>query len=129
MDLESEIRHKEEERRYLRQVLGGHTPAEFALLPKEERKKVYRAHVYVEDAFIILADGRVNLSSNPELANGLMLLQEYYMGRDEVGKGLVKEARDIFYTENTFVVWSYDLRKFVQDTLADSEPVAVKNRV
>ena len=104
MDLESEIRHKEEERRYLRQVLGGHTPAEFALLLEEERKKVYRAHVYVKDAFIILADRRVNLLLNPELANGLMLLQEYYMGRDEVGKGLVKEARDIFYTENTFVV-------------------------
>jgi hypothetical protein len=129
MDLESEIRYIKEKRLQLRQILGGHTPAEFARLPEEERKKVYRTHVHVEDAFIVLSDGQFDLSSDSELANGRMLLEEYYMGRDEVGKGLVREARDIFYTENMFVVWSSDLHKFVQDTLADGEPVAVEERV
>ncbi|PVH67547.1 hypothetical protein DL98DRAFT_398978, partial [Cadophora sp. DSE1049] len=103
-------------------MLGGKTPAEFALLPEEERKKLYRDRLWLPDEPIHVRDGDHGPFSDPEMANRMMLLQEYNMGRDEVGKRLVKEARDFYYTENSFVVPSERMGDFVQGTLLDGKP-------
>ncbi|KAH7154766.1 hypothetical protein DER46DRAFT_688861 [Fusarium sp. MPI-SDFR-AT-0072] len=41
-------------------------------------------------------------SLNPDIADGVLLRQQHFMGKDEVGKQLVKEAYDVYYGENHF---------------------------
>ena len=57
---------------------------------------------------------------NPKIAEGVRLRQEYFMGDDDVGKQLVKEATETYYGENSFVVRCHWLGEFMTDTLADS---------
>jgi hypothetical protein len=109
----------------IRQMLGGKTPAEFAKLQPERRKAVLRRHL-VQEQLVAIEEGDDDDECNPKIANGVILRQEYYMGDDEAGKQLVKEAREIFYAENTFTVRSHWLCEFVRDTLADGEPMAIE---
>jgi hypothetical protein len=48
------------------------------------------------------------------------------MGEDEIGKQLVKEAREFYYAANTSTVRSHWLCELVRDTLADGEPLAIE---
>ena len=106
----------------LRTVLGGRTVAEFADQPKAERQKSYRAHLHDVAIFHISHD---ESGFDAEQA-GMMLLRGNYMGRDEVGERLVKEAREYFYRENMFVVSPHRLVDFIRDPLADSPTDGVR---
>jgi hypothetical protein len=92
-----------EEQRQLREMLGDYTAAELRQLPAK-REKVYHDHLLREDAIIGMQDVGPGFTYMP---NGTMLLQEYYMGYDDIGKQLVKEARESFYRANMFSVPSH----------------------
>ncbi|KFY89228.1 hypothetical protein V500_05856 [Pseudogymnoascus sp. VKM F-4518 (FW-2643)] len=48
------------------------------------------------------------------------------MGDNETGKQIVKEAREIYYMENTFTVKSHRICEFGRDNLADRKPMAIE---
>lgn len=125
MDLQHTLDHKLEEQRRLFALLGC-TVAEFALLESDMRKEIYRTHLLRDDAILNMLDDGPDFTDMP---NGTMLLHEYYMGRDETGRLLVKEAREFFYRENTFAVPSHRLVDFMQDPLVDGKPVEVAQLV
>ncbi|KAF9770148.1 hypothetical protein IL306_012334 [Fusarium sp. DS 682] len=52
---------------------------------------------------------------NPETADGILLLQPLFMGKAEKGKQMVKEAREVHYGENEFLVRLHWLCKFQCD--------------
>ncbi|KAL9563868.1 hypothetical protein ACKAV7_011903 [Fusarium commune] len=60
-------------------------------------------------------------SLNPDIADGVLLRQQHFMGKDEVGKQLVKEAYDVYYGENHFNMRLHWLCEFIIDTLSDYE--------
>jgi hypothetical protein len=123
MDLHDTTIH--EEQRQLREMLGDCTAAEFLQLPAK-REKVYRDHLLREDAIIGMQDVSPGFTDMP---NGTMLLQEYYMGCDDIGKQLVTEAREFFYRANMFSVPSHRLGEFVQDPLVNGNSVDVAQLV
>ncbi|OBT92830.1 hypothetical protein VE01_09108 [Pseudogymnoascus verrucosus] len=103
------------------QMLGCH-PSEFIKFVIEERPKILWRHLVKEDGYIDDDD-----NYNKEFAEGVLLRRERFMGDDESGKQIVKEAREIYYGENTFSVESHCLRVFlIRDTRADGKPMAVE---
>ena len=109
-------------------MLHGHTAAEFVKLPVEERNAVYERHLVTED-MVQIEEGDDDDFFNPELANGVLLRQEYMVGNDEAGKQIAKEAREMYYKQNTFTVRSHWLCEFLVDTLADGKPFRVESLV
>ncbi|KAL5346551.1 hypothetical protein ACLOAV_008822 [Pseudogymnoascus australis] len=79
-----------------------------------------------EDDYVHIEEGDDDDFFNEEIAEGALLRQEYFMGDDEAGKQLVKEARQIYYGENTFTVRSHWLCEFICDTLANGKPMAIE---
>ncbi|KFY66178.1 hypothetical protein V496_02144 [Pseudogymnoascus sp. VKM F-4515 (FW-2607)] len=117
----------EEHRRKVRQMLGGKPPSEFIKLPITKRQEVIRRFLVKEDDYVQIEEGDDDDFFNEEdIAQGDLLRQEYFMGDDEAGKQLVKEARQIYYAENMFTVRSHWLCEFVRDTLADGKPMAIE---
>ncbi|KFY26211.1 hypothetical protein V491_01399 [Pseudogymnoascus sp. VKM F-3775] len=109
-------------------MLGGKTPSEFMKLPIEERENILRGYLVTDDDVQIEEGDDFGLF-NKEIATGSLLQQEYFMGEDEAGKQLVKEARQIYYRENTFSVRSHWLCEFICDTLADGKPIPIESLV
>jgi len=109
----------------VQQMLGTRTPAQFSKLPAERRKAVFRSHL-VQGGYVQIEEGDDDDFFNEDIADGALLRQEYVMGSDDIGKQLVKEAREIYYAENTFTVRSHWLCEFVRDTLADGKPMAIE---
>lgn len=60
-----------------------------------------------EDDYVQIEEGDDDDFFNEEIAQGALLQQEYVIGEDETRKQLVKEAREIYYRENTFTVRSH----------------------
>lgn len=118
----------QENRSKVQQMLGGKTPSEFMKLPIEERENILRGYLVTDDDVQIEEGDDFGLF-NKEIATGSLLRQEYFMGEDEAGKQLVKEARQIYYRENTFSVRSHWLCEFICDTLADGKPIAIESLV
>jgi hypothetical protein len=112
----------------VQQMLRGHTAAEFVKLPVEERNAVYKRYL-VTEAIVQIEEGDDNDFFNPELADGVLLRQEYLVGYDEGGKQVAKEAREIYYRQNLFIVRSHWLCEFLVNTLADSRPFRVESLV
>jgi hypothetical protein len=109
-------------------MLRGLTPAEFIKLPLNERRKVYRRYL-VKEGYVQIEEGDDDDSFNPTIANGVLLRQEYMVGSDAASKQIVQEAREVYYTENTFTVRSHWLCEFVTDTLADGKPLRIEPMV
>ncbi|KAK1763071.1 hypothetical protein QBC33DRAFT_550831 [Phialemonium atrogriseum] len=101
-------------------MLGDLSPAQFALLPKERREAVFRDYL-VKDGELVFADRYWDYDDdgNAEIANGALLRQSDFMGSNEAGKQLVREAQEIYFRENTFFVASSCLDEFGQDSLGD----------
>lgn len=117
----------EAHRRKVRQMLGGKPPSEFIKLPIRKRQEVIRRYLVKEDDYVQIEEGDDDdFFNEEEIAQGDLLRQEYFMGDDEAGKQLVKEARQIYYAENMFTVRSHWLCEFVRDTLADGKPMAIE---
>lgn len=112
----------------VQEMLGGRSPAEFIKLPEEERRAYYQEHLVTEE-IVQIEEGDDNYICNPELANGDMLRQEYFVGDDAAGVQVVREAREVYYTENTFAVRSHWLCEFLIDTLADEKPFPVDSLI
>jgi len=104
--------------------LLGYTPANFVKLSARERTAIYRQHLVTRNV-VLIDEGDDEDFYNPELAQGILLRQEYAVGEDEAGKQIAKEAREIYYKENTFMVPSHWLAEFIWDTLADGTPLRV----
>jgi hypothetical protein len=109
-------------------MLRGHTPAEFVKLPLGERNAVYERHLVTEN-MVQIEEGDDDDFFNPELARGVLLRQEYAVGEDEAGKRIAKEARETYYSRNTFTVRSHWLAEFIWDTLADGKPLRIEDLV
>ena len=113
------------QKKKVQQMLGTRTPAQFSKLPAERRKAVFRSHL-VQGGYVQIEEGDDDDFFNEDIADGALLRQEYVMGSDDTGKQLVKEAREIYYAENTFTVRSHWLCEFVRDTLVDGKPMAIE---
>ncbi|OAQ57502.1 hypothetical protein VFPFJ_11747 [Purpureocillium lilacinum] len=100
-------------------LLGGRTIAAFARLPDDKRKATFRRRL-VQPTPVIIEEGDDDDFMNPKIADGVRLRQEYFMGDDDVGRQLVKEATETYYGENSFVVRCHWLGEFMADSLADS---------
>ncbi|KFY93501.1 hypothetical protein V500_03678 [Pseudogymnoascus sp. VKM F-4518 (FW-2643)] len=102
------------------QMLGCH-PSKCIKLPIEERQEILRRHLVNEDSYVDDDD-----TYNKEIAQGVLLRQKRFMGDDETAKQIAKEAREIYYRENTFTVKSHQLCGFACDSLADGKPMAIE---
>ncbi|KAF9771587.1 hypothetical protein IL306_010767 [Fusarium sp. DS 682] len=106
-DAEFLAEHLEEVRR----MLHGRTVEEFSRLPLKERKSVFHEHL-VQHQRVIIEEGDDDNMMNPRIADGVLLLQQTFMGKDEKGKQMVKEAREVHYGENEFLVRLHWLCEF-----------------
>jgi hypothetical protein len=102
----------------LREMLHDRTVAQFSELALVERKSIFRQHLVQHDR-VIIEEGDDTNEMNPDIADGILLLQQFYMGEDEIGKQMVKEAREVYYGENEFLVRLHWLCEFRWDGLGD----------
>jgi hypothetical protein len=98
----------------VRKMLHGRTVEEFSRLPLVERKSIFREHL-VQHRGVVIEEGDDDNMMNPEIADGVLLLQQLFMGKDEKGKQMVKEAREVHYGENEFLVRLHWLCEFQCD--------------
>ena len=82
----------------LREVLEVRTVAQFAQLSQEDRSALYRRHL-VKHSPVLIEEGDDDDEMNPEIASGLFLRQQYFMGSGSVGKKLARGARDVLQQE------------------------------
>ena len=94
----------------------------------EERNAVYKRHLVTEN-IVQIEEGDDDDFFNPELTKGVLLRQEYIVGDDEAGKQITKEAREMYYSHNTFTIRSHWLAEFIWDTLADRKPLRIKDLI
>ncbi|KAJ9419385.1 hypothetical protein QL093DRAFT_2362343 [Fusarium oxysporum] len=92
----------------IRRMLGGRTVPQFASLSPLKRRDLFRQYLADDDG-----------SLNAKIADGVLLRQQHFMGKDETGKQLVKEASDVYYGENHFNVRLHWLCEFMTDTFGD----------
>jgi hypothetical protein len=95
----------------VRQMLYDRTVEEFSQLLLVERKSIFRQYL-VQKQRVIINECDDDNELNPAIANGVLLLQTLFMGKDEKGKQMVKEAREVHYGENEFRVSLYWLCEF-----------------
>ena len=112
----------------VKEMLGGLGPAEFVQLPRDGRNSVYRQHLVMK-GHVRVDEADDDNYLNPEIAQGIILRQEWCVGSDEAGRQIAEEAREIYYTENWFEVRSHWLGEFLVDTLADGKPWKVEGLV
>ncbi|KAF4951016.1 hypothetical protein FGADI_7800 [Fusarium gaditjirri] len=99
----------------VRRMLQGRTVEEFSQLPLVQRKSIFSQYL-VQPQQVIIEEGDDGHEMNPAIANGVLLLQQLFMGEDEKGKQMVKEAREVYYGENEFLVRLHWLCEFRCDT-------------
>jgi hypothetical protein len=101
-------------------MLGCRTIPQFASLSFRDRRAIFRKNL-VQQKPVLIEEGDDDDSLNPDIADGVLLRQQYHMGEDETGKQLVKEACDVYYGENHFHVRLHWLCEFMTDILSDHE--------
>lgn len=110
-------------------MLGDLTPADFIRLPRDARDKVYQFHLVKTTGHVIIDEADDDDSLNPTIAKGVILRQEYFVGSDAAGCQIAEEARETYYTQNSFEVRSHWLCEFVSDSLANGEPVPIEGLI
>ena len=94
-------------------MLGNRTPEEFLRLPSAQREQILaKQQVRVGQAVIIDESGLDDLL-NPEIAQSSILRQAELVGGGEVGEQVRREACEIYYGRNRFVVDSHWLGEFL----------------
>lgn len=106
-------------------MMKGLTSADFIKLPLAQRNKVYKRYL-MKNGYVIIEEGDEEDFFNPTIADGVLLRQEYMVGDDAAGKQIAREAREFYYTQNTFTVRSHWLCEFITDTLADGKPLRIE---
>lgn len=99
---------------------------EFSQLPLVERKSVFGKHL-VQQQRVIIEEGDDSHEINPAIADGVLLLQQLFMGKDEKGKQMASEAREVYYGENEFLAklhWLCEFRCDQYDLDAAPLPIA-----
>jgi len=112
--------------REAQRMLGSLTPGAFLKLPREAREEVYVRRLVKEGEYVLIDEGDDEDdedSFNPEIARGVILRQAYFVGGGEVGSQIAEEAREVYYTRNTFEVRSHWLGEFLWDHLAHDRAV------
>lgn len=104
------------------------TPAEFVALDRDSREDVYWRYL-VKDSGHVIVDESDEDDLNPEIAKGVILRQEHFVGSDAAGRQIAEEAREVYYTENSFYVRSHWLCEFLVDALASDEPFRVEGLI
>ncbi|KAG4275186.1 hypothetical protein FPRO04_14432 [Fusarium proliferatum] len=99
----------------VRRMLQCRTVGEFSQLPLVQRKSILGQYL-VQLQPVIIEEGDDDHEMNPKIAKGVLLLQQLFMGKDETGKQMVKEAREVYYGENEFLVRLHWLCEFRCDT-------------
>ncbi|KAI3574026.1 hypothetical protein IWW34DRAFT_885037 [Fusarium oxysporum f. sp. albedinis] len=82
-------------------MLQGRTVEEFSQLPLMQRKSVFSQYL-VQPQRVIIEEGDDDNMMNPQIAEGVLLLQQLFMGKGEKGKQMMTEAREVHYGENEF---------------------------
>lgn len=113
----------------VQQMLGDLTPADFICLPRDARDKVYQRHLVKTTGHVIIDEADDDDSLNPTIAKGVILRQEYFVGSDVAGCQIAEEARETYYTQNSFQVRSHWLCEFLSDSLANGESVPVEGLI
>ncbi|KFZ06229.1 hypothetical protein V502_09913 [Pseudogymnoascus sp. VKM F-4520 (FW-2644)] len=99
-------------------MLKGLAPADFIKLPIKDRNEVYRRYL-TQETNVRIEEGDDENICNPQIKDGVLLRQKYFVGKDDAGEQIVQEAREIYYQENTFDIRSHWLGEFMIDHLAD----------
>jgi len=113
----------------VKEMLGGLGPAEFVQLPRDQRNNVYKRHLVKQEGNVRVDEADDDNDLNPEITQGVILMQEWCVGSDEAGRQIMQEAREIYYMENSFEVRSHWLREFLADTLVDGKARKVEELV
>ncbi|KAJ0133678.1 hypothetical protein HZ326_23266 [Fusarium oxysporum f. sp. albedinis] len=92
-------------------MLQGRTVEEFSQLPLMQRKSVFSQYL-VQPQRVIIEEGDDDNMMNPQIAEGVLLLQQLFMGKGEKGKQMMTEAREVHYGENEFWVRLHWLCEF-----------------
>lgn len=109
----------------IRRMLDGRTVEKFSQLPLIERKSIFNEHL-VQPQRVIIEEGDDGHEMNPAIADGVLLLQQLFMGKDETGRQMTKEAREVHYGENEFLVRLHWLCEFQYDQYdLDTEPLPI----
>lgn len=95
-------------------MLQGRTVEEFSKLSLIQRKSIFNQHL-TQPEWVIIEEGDDDNMMNPEIADGVLLLQKLFMGKNERGGQMVKEAREVYYGENVFRVKLHWLCEFQCD--------------
>jgi hypothetical protein len=94
-------------------MLGNRTPEEFVRLPDAQREQILaKEQVLIGKAVIIDESGLDDLL-NPEISQSSLLRQADLVGGGEVGEQIRREACEIYYGRNQFVVDSHWLGEFL----------------
>ena len=110
-------------------MLRNLTPGAFLKLPREAREKVYVRHLVKEGGHVLVEEGDDEDFLNPEIARGVILRQASFVGGGEVGSQIAEEAREVYYTRNTFEVRSHWLTEFLWDYLAHDRAESVDHLI
>jgi hypothetical protein len=101
-------------------LLNTATLEAFVLRPEAQRKAILRRS-QVQAKPVIIDEGDDDGSLNPETADGVILRIEYWMGTSDAAKQIIKEARDLYYGENHFVVRLHWLCEFIVDRIQNDD--------
>jgi hypothetical protein len=115
--------------REAQRALGNLTPAAFLKLPREAREKVYVRRLVKEGGHVLIEEGDDEDFFNPEIERNAILRQACLVGGGEVGSQIAEEAREVYYTRNTFEVRSHWLKEFLWDCLAHGRPESVDHLI
>ncbi|KAJ3455209.1 hypothetical protein MRS44_013809 [Fusarium solani] len=110
----------------VREMLHDQTVAQFLQLPLTERKSILRQHL-VQPEPVIIEEGDDDNALNPNISDGVLLLQPLFVGKGAMGKQVVKEAREVHYGENKFWVrlhWLCEFQCDQYDLDAPPAPIA-----
>ncbi|KAH8669235.1 hypothetical protein BGZ61DRAFT_498078 [Ilyonectria robusta] len=107
-------------------LTGGKSFEDFEKLPEDERRNVFREYL-VEKTPIVIQQP-IAWTSQESIDSFLLLKNE--VRDNESGKRLLQEARQVFYEENSFIVFWSDLDRFLDDLLGRwTDAVPVKSLV
>ena len=108
----------------VRTILGNHSSAEFMALSREERNTVYKRYLIAEET---LHEGTrectedelraIESFASSDIRRGALLRMDSCVGGDSAGQKIVREARKVYYSKNTFALSAGDLRGFLVDTV------------
>ncbi|KAJ6789248.1 hypothetical protein PWT90_10397 [Aphanocladium album] len=101
-------------------LLGTATLEAFARFTPAKRKEILRRS-QVQRKPVIIDEGDDDGSLNPGTADGIILRIEYFMGTSDVAKQIIKEARELYYGENHFVVHLHWLCEFIVDRIQNDD--------